>query len=159
MMRKLFTNQSGDTIVEVLIAMAVASLVLGSSYAVANRTMANTRQAQEHSEATEIANEQIEAIASLSGAGNTDISDNTPVYNCISIVGINMVVVPQFTLSNPLDETSDYQPACVRTSAAGYRTAFRYIPLTRTYEVTVTWDAIATGNQSKVSLTYKANAP
>lgn len=150
-------SQKGDTIVEVLIAMAIAALVLGSSYAVANRSMANTRQAQEHSEATEIANEQVEAIATLSAAGNTDMSNNTPVYNCIAVVGVSLQVVAQNAVSNPRGDTSNYSSQCVRTSAAGYRTAFRYIALTRSYEVIVTWDAVATGEQNSVIMTYKAN--
>lgn len=158
-MRVHLMTQRGDTIVEVLIAMAIASMVLGSSYAVAHKTMANTRQAQEHSEAAEIANEQIEAITTLSSAGNTNISDNSPQYSCIAIVGTTLQVVSQFSVTNPRGSTADYDPSCVRTSTAGYRTAFRYLSAVRTYEVIVTWDAIGSGEQNSVIMTYKANTP
>lgn len=59
---KLTRRQSGDTIIEVLVAMAIVSLVLGSSYAVINRTLANARQAQEHSEALKLLEGQFEQL-------------------------------------------------------------------------------------------------
>src|SRR5579884_4195391 len=63
-------SSSGDTIVEVLIVLTVLGLALGISFATANTSLLNTRQAQENSEATEIAQSQIESLRELVSNGN-----------------------------------------------------------------------------------------
>ena len=55
-------NSRGDTIVEVLIALAVLSLAFGISYATANRSLEVSQNAQEHSLALEYLNAQIEGL-------------------------------------------------------------------------------------------------
>lgn len=154
-------NQAGDTIVEVLIAMAVASLVLGVSYAAANQNLLSTRQAQEHSEATEIANEQLEGLVTLISyndpAIDAQLNAATPVYKCIAISGA-LTVASQSSLVDPrADETSKYNAQCVRSSAAGYRIAL-WKDATETFHVLVTWDSISRDTQSSVSVQHKAFA-
>jgi len=61
-MKILKKNQAGDTILEVLIAVAVLSLVLTSSFALANRSTQANRQAAERSEASKIAQQEIEKL-------------------------------------------------------------------------------------------------
>ncbi len=58
-------TQRGDTIVEVMVVLAVLGLAMGISYATANRSLKNTRQAQENSEATALVKAQIEQLRSL----------------------------------------------------------------------------------------------
>ncbi|HUC89835.1 MAG TPA: prepilin-type N-terminal cleavage/methylation domain-containing protein [Patescibacteria group bacterium] len=64
-------KQRGDTIVEVLISLAVISLVLGGAYATANTSLQITRSSQERSNATKLAESQIEQ---LKGLANTNPS-------------------------------------------------------------------------------------
>ncbi len=59
---KIFKSQRGDTIAEVLISVAVLSLILSISYALANRATLGNRQSQERSEAQKINNTQIELL-------------------------------------------------------------------------------------------------
>jgi type II secretory pathway pseudopilin PulG len=59
---RLESNNRGDTIVEVLIAMAVASFVIGGAYVVVNKTLGNSQRAQEHSEALKFAEAQVEQL-------------------------------------------------------------------------------------------------
>ena len=63
-MRKpiLKIGSKGDTIIEILLAIAVLSLVLSISYGLANRSSQAIRQAQERSEAQKIAEEQLELL-------------------------------------------------------------------------------------------------
>jgi hypothetical protein len=63
-MSKLHRNSAGDTIVEVLIAVAVVSLVLGAAFAVVNRTLHNAQQAREHTEALNLLQGQLERVKS-----------------------------------------------------------------------------------------------
>jgi prepilin-type N-terminal cleavage/methylation domain-containing protein len=61
-MQKRFIGQKGDTIIEVLIAIAVMGTVIAGGFAIANRSMRGIRQAQERGEALKLAERQIERI-------------------------------------------------------------------------------------------------
>lgn len=55
-------RQAGDTIVEVMIVLAILGSAIGISYTTASRSLLNARQAQENAEATKIAQSQIESL-------------------------------------------------------------------------------------------------
>jgi prepilin-type N-terminal cleavage/methylation domain-containing protein len=61
-------RERGDTIVEVLIAIAVISLVLGGAYVTTNRSLQATRAAQERSIALKLAESQLERIKGLAAS-------------------------------------------------------------------------------------------
>lgn len=63
-------NQFGDTIIEVLIAIAILSLVLMGAYSISSRSLASIRQAQEHTIALKFAESQVEYIKSLANSSN-----------------------------------------------------------------------------------------
>lgn len=65
------SNQHGDTIVEVLIAISVIGLILTTGYATANVNLMAERQAQERSAALGVLQGQIEQLKSLSAAPAT----------------------------------------------------------------------------------------
>lgn len=65
-MRRFFTNEAGDTIVEVLIAVTVIGLSIGLAYGVANRSLKTARQSQERTEAVKLAEGQTEQLKALS---------------------------------------------------------------------------------------------
>ncbi len=68
----------GDTLVEVMLALAIIGLVLGFSYATASRALRVGRFAQEQTEALKVAEAQVERlkyIASLTDAGRAAIFD------------------------------------------------------------------------------------
>lgn len=69
MLMKIFRSNSGsergDTIVEVLISIAVISLVLGGAYVTTNRSLQATRASQERVNALKLAESQIEQIKGL----------------------------------------------------------------------------------------------
>lgn len=52
----------GDTIVEVLVVIAIIGVVLGGAYAFVNRNVKNNQQAQEHSRAVRAAESQLEML-------------------------------------------------------------------------------------------------
>ena len=97
------SNQRGDTIVEVLIVLAVLGLAIGISYATANRSLMNARQAQESAKATELLRSQLESVRVLAKNGASAPADqnifvNTPF--CISSTTAT-VVSPAAGSSNP----------------------------------------------------------
>jgi type II secretory pathway pseudopilin PulG len=57
-----YLGNRGDTIVEVLLAVAIVSAVLGGAYVSTSRSLANARQAQERSEAVKLVEGQLEKL-------------------------------------------------------------------------------------------------
>lgn len=55
-------DQRGDTIVEVLIAIAIVSLVLTSAYALTNKNVRATQEVQEQSYAQKLVEQQVELL-------------------------------------------------------------------------------------------------
>jgi type II secretory pathway pseudopilin PulG len=58
-------NARGDTIVEIMMVLAVLGLTLSISYATANHSLLAARQAQENSEASELLQSQVELVRYL----------------------------------------------------------------------------------------------
>lgn len=71
MLKRLRFRERGDTIVEVMVVLAVLGLAISISYATANRSLLNARQAQENAQATALAQSQIESLRTLTAASTT----------------------------------------------------------------------------------------
>ncbi len=121
-------DQRGDTIVEVLICLAIMGMVVASSYAIANRSQVGIRNSQERAEATKLAEMQVERVRQGviekrvdSGIGGKCIGiDLNPTSSCVD--GL-------------------YTMSVVHESGA--------------FIVDVTWDTLQTGEQSRVSMQYR----
>ena len=117
-------NQAGDTILEVLIAIAVVGLVLGLSYTSVNRSLKATRASQERGEAIKIAESQLEKLNLLSVVP-VGVSDPSSIFNptnrnfCLySAVPTDLPTRVNFSSYNPdvlLENTnySQYPPQCI----------------------------------------------
>ena len=78
-------RQAGDTIVEVLIAIAIISVVLGGAYVSTNRSLLATRAAQERVSALKLAESQMEQIKGLAASDPDQLFGGTaPSPFCIS---------------------------------------------------------------------------
>lgn len=78
-------RQRGDTIVEVLIAIAVVSLILGGAYVTTNRSLQATRAAEERGNALKLAESQVEQLKGLAKSNPEAIFGSaTPLPFCIS---------------------------------------------------------------------------
>jgi Tfp pilus assembly protein PilV len=162
---RLRRHSTGDTIVEVLIAMTVVAGVLGASYTVVNRTMANARQAQEHTEALQVANKQTEYIATLAASDSAaDLYDDThtPQFNCAD--KDSGALVQQPALRNPSsDAEAAYAAGCVSDGPVHYLTAFEYVTpgmASKNYfKVYVTWASVTGHGNDQVTLVYRAYRP
>lgn len=75
-------TEKGDTIVEVLISIAVISLVLGGAYVTTNRSLQATRDAQERGDALKLVESQIEQLKSIDPSQLFGVT--APSVYCIS---------------------------------------------------------------------------
>lgn len=135
-MRRLkyyFRNQRGDTIVEVLIAIAVISLVLAGAYATVRKSTAVTQDTQERGEAQKLVEGQLELLRNYYAAGNSSFSGS-----CFKP-----------------DGSTGAGNECSGIGTPGYQLAISSAG-SGVYAVSATWDSL-TGNTSNVTMYYRPN--
>jgi len=130
MLMGLKLKQRGDTIVEVLIATAVVSLVLTGAMAISNSSLKQIRGAQERSEAQAYAQSTVELLDGY--AGSESELNNKCLYIDAGVItaGLANCVFSRYTQIVTYDQAKE------------------------SYIVTVTWDGI-TGNQETLTLAYR----
>lgn len=106
--RFLLQNQNGDTIIEVLIAMAVISVVLSGAYVLATRSLRGTQVAQRRTQGLKIAQGQTERLKYAARTdGAFDANYRTDDY-CISEQDADGNVSKISNTSLP-----NYAPGCI----------------------------------------------
>jgi type II secretory pathway pseudopilin PulG len=141
-------SQGGDTIVEVVIAIAVIATVLTGAFVVTNRSLTAVRDSEEHSEALQLLQGQIELLRSAaSQTSNNQLSGVTLTKPfCFNSSGIYQAVA---TLGKPCSTGNiPYNLSIVGTTANPVQGA------TTTFLSTVTWVALG-GGTDQVQLAYK----
>jgi prepilin-type N-terminal cleavage/methylation domain-containing protein len=153
-------RQRGDTIVEVMIVLAVLGLALSISYATANKGLQQSRNAQEHSQALGIINSQIELLRTAYAAQAGDSVPSSPF--CLAPAAAGQTV----------------NPTTLGTGATGFKNSVKTDNLTTTaypgpcsqsglyyisivpragdvYDFRVRWDGISNLGRQQEELTYK----
>lgn len=142
-------NQRGDTIVEVLLAMTVLALVVGTAYSISSRALTQSQRAQERMQAVKYAEGQIERLKYLASSENQQtynqlVLDLSTKYECIKD-------------DNTLAELKPVEPlnGCIKDGL--YQLAFRnYDSATKTFEFKVEWDAFRSDGKDNVTYYYRA---
>lgn len=143
----------GDTIIEVMVVLAVLGLALSISYATASRSLTQARQAQENTEATTLLQTQIEQLR-----GNYDVPS--------TITSKYIYTNPYFCLNNgvrtnltgtDIKDYGSYPPEC-KFKDDRYHVAIQY-DSPSTFTATVVWDDLSGNDQSKVTLSYRLPKP
>jgi len=140
-MRRLlpWRAQQGDTIVEVLIAIAVVSLVLTAAYAITNKNTIAIQTNQERVQAQHLVESQIEALRSNKGITIT----NSSIDNCFD--GLNQASGASCTVQ-ATGSGADYELNIVG-------------PTGGVYTVSAKWTSIGghTDNDSNVTMYYRVD--
>lgn len=154
-------KQTGDTIIEVLIAMTVASSVLGISYATANRNLLITRASQERSEAARLIQGQIESLRYVNNTAPLTLPSaaNTPFCLNGSTVQKSPAVSWPIGVPNTTDLAADnfagYPAQCVEN--------FYNYAITRdtagsgTFHFYVRWENVRGGTRDQIIMVYRVN--
>ena len=147
-------QQTGDTIVEVMVVLAILGLATSISFATANRSLQSARQAQESSMATELLQTQVESLLSLRTGGTifTVAQPNPPnsSYFCIDTSGATPVVSAPFG-SNAVPGGS-FPSACV---IGNYYLSIQYSgPPNDNFTVEAQWSDVAGQGIDSATVVY-----
>lgn len=93
MLKNRALHQKGDTIVEVLIAVVVVSVVLVGAYTISNASLRQIRMAQERGEAQKLAVGELEKITSCVPSSAPSIIGSTQYSVSITCPAANTVIV------------------------------------------------------------------
>lgn len=144
-MRLMKLSSKGDTIVEVLIAIAVLSSVLGTAYAITNRNISNLRNNQERTEATKIAQGQIEALVYKWSTTPSEIKSQNSSGFCIVSGSVENVGGSMPTLQPNITQITgpNYADCTFNTL---YRVGIKRLNAAdNSYRVYVHWDRLGEG--------------
>lgn len=140
--RPIRLNIRGDTIVEVMIVLAVLGLAIGISYATANRSLLNARQAQENSEATQLVQSQIEGLRTMTQDPANNIFQGGPY--CLSQAAPYVILTGN---------------GC-NFGSIGYHIDITYTDSpTDTFTVKTTWPNVLGEGNDTVTMTYRLHTP
>ena len=163
---RVLRTQSGDTIVEVVLAMTIIALVLGSASALANRSSRAMQDTQERSSALRVAQTQLERLKKYTIDHKEDLESPTSTEKlfdtagfCVTtnVAGTEYVLVSASEAAckvNELNQATTEQPQYTikivpETDQAGYSNDKGYRA-----QIIVTWETLQ-GNTGKVELWYR----
>lgn len=154
-------NQIGDTIIEVLVALAIISLVLVGAYVVSSNSERAVRDSQEHAEASKLLQGQIELIKGLAKSGTVNVFNSTYIF-CVLQDGSDVSTSITTDATGRPAPTADtyspnlYAPGCKSVGPSKlYNIAISYNGSTHDFYLTARWDRIG-GGVNQVDLTYRA---
>jgi prepilin-type N-terminal cleavage/methylation domain-containing protein len=142
-------GQRGDTIVEVLISVAVISLVLAAAYAITSRNTATTQDTQEHNQAQQIVQQQIERMRAMSASGTLATLD-AMTGGCI--IGSGSTLTANAGTDGSCDLRLD-GATCAPGDSPCFHVAIKKDASTKIYHVAVSWDGLR-GDTSSISMEY-----
>jgi len=148
-MRKL--GQRGDTIVEVLICIAIISLILSGAYVTAHRSSIGVRNSQEHAEALKLVESQLEQVRANVTDDVGDVFTAATPFCMVDTKPVSASVVPdsakciQDSAGNPTTKEPAYHLTITRT-ASGTGSLFT---------MDASWYSVTGKGQSQESMTYR----
>ncbi len=163
-MRKRITpvlQQAGDTIIEVFIAVAIISSVLGLAYATINRNTLVIRDTQERTEASKLGQGQIEVLKT--GWDDTDVKDKIERRGnngfCMTTSGgvLDVKNLSGHTVEDDMydDDFNDYPNEC---KSLYYHIGIKKVTglaSDTTYQITVRYDRLGADERNEVKLVYR----
>lgn len=142
----------GDTIVEVLIAIAIVSSVLAGAFSVTQKSTIAVRSSQERSEMLQLLQGQVELVRSIAVTAkdkNDEIYSTSPKYFCIDSVSRTRSAFA--SMSNE----ADYGNKCKKLGSGNlYRLAVTYNDSSKVFTFFGSWDKIG-GGSNTMNLFYR----
>lgn len=138
-MIKKLTN-TGDTIVEVLIAIAVVSAALGGAFVSVNNSLQGTIASQERGEALKLLEGQTERLKQAT---------DSPGWT-----------LPAVWAGFCMDDSANRVASCSAGTDGRYSLSIQRIDSldNRTYQATATWDRVGGGEQQSIDIFYRTKS-
>jgi hypothetical protein len=142
------TNQKGETIVEIMLSLAVLGAVVGASYAITSKSLAVATASQERSNATRLAETQIEYLKYL--AENFPASLNAIKGRASGSSGVCLSLNADGSVTDTLYNGHDNckDSSNLYTQVVTYRNDFGG------YQIQLTWPSM-TVSSNNVTIRYK----
>jgi type II secretory pathway pseudopilin PulG len=146
---KRFT-EAGDTIIEVLISIAIVSVILGGAFVTTRNSQIGVRDSQEHAEALKLIESQIEQLR-VDAASDGNIKTATTPFCMYNEKPVSAVVPPASTdcKQDSAGQPTATQPVFALTvnrasSNGGYL-----------FTIKAQWDSVAGNGKAQESMVYR----
>lgn len=144
-------RNAGDTIVEVMVVLAVLGLAIGISYSTASRSLKNTRAAQDNAEATQLLQAQLETLRYMAptlaaSPGYTGLNSGGPF--CIDTAAAQVT---------PDSSAIKHTTGCKGLGNNGqYEVQITYSATDNSFELKALWDDVITSTKKDtVTFNYR----
>lgn len=137
-------DSTGDTIVEVLIAIAVVGAVLGGAFSATRRSLAGARISQERGEAVKLVEGQVESLKAALNSGKAD-----EVFTASG----------EFCLNDSLEVKQASDDACKKGTDNRYSLKISSTDIGtdgKTFTASARWDKFGGGEEERVDIVYRA---
>ena len=160
-------NSRGDTIVEILVVLAILGFAFSISYATANKSLIMARNAQEHSAALQYLDSQVELIRADSGDSTLYNTANNPFCMTKTTDPATNVTVLNHVPAVPPPPTGPV-PACtvpVTANGIDYNMTISYAPTPGpgpgvnqdVFTLGIYWDGVSTLGVQHEHMVYKVH--
>jgi prepilin-type N-terminal cleavage/methylation domain-containing protein len=151
--RKL--NQRGDTIVEVLISIAIVSLILGGAYVTTNTSLKAERGSQERTNATKLIESQLESMKSIAVSNPNSLFVSNPNASSFCVLPNQ-----QLASANSANSICKFSASGANNNTAqpSYFISAKLVQSggINTVTITNTWAAVETGSiNDKITMSYR----
>jgi len=146
------SNERGDTIIEVMLAIAVVGMVLAAAYNIANRALMTGRYAQEQTEALKVAESQVEKLKYKASLFKQGDSIGGTIFDTAAGT-TSFCIADDSNLSKVTVAASNYATDCALRSGL-YTPKADYDAANNLFTVTVSWESPLVTN-AKVEVAYK----
>lgn len=156
-------REAGDTIVEVMIALAILGSAFGISYATANSALNRARNAEEHSQALQFLSKQLELLRLAAGNDDARTAGVFAQPGSFCLKATSPVQIQGFTDGwVPSDHTADdddwghYPDDCTESSKL-YHLSIKYTAGSSSdlFQIMVRWDGVASLGRQQEFISYK----
>lgn len=151
-------GNTGETIVEVLLTIAIVGSVVTGAYAVASRSLAAARQAQERGEALKIAEGQVEQLKLLAGQNFAKVANTVQRYCIYTNAGaLDTRILPGIPPANYTSDPLSSYGQCNASNNYYYFTEYVATSPSGTdvFTTHVRWGTIGSGRLQEVTLVYR----
>jgi prepilin-type N-terminal cleavage/methylation domain-containing protein len=156
MKRFKLLDSRGDTIIEVLIVLAVLSLALAMSYATADRGLRQSRNAEEHSQALGVLTSQVELVRKAVANQTNVFITNQPFCMTANATPVTGFASGAGVADPKTDALAGYPAAC--KNGAFYNQSITYDSTNGTFTFRIHWDGQGDLGRQQELMTYRIQA-